>query len=337
MVVRARQPPPLRRADPGPAAVRDLPGHDQHRRHHQQRIAGEVVDRQAERHHHQHQRRELQPGLSARAVSRWIDQCRSPIFRRDRLTTFLPRCCCERRSRDSDALATLPNLESRCNLLRRNFYAPGPSPLRGRARERSPKVGLPPAPRMIFVVHGCDVRGPAVGEGDAWHGEGELMVEPGPAGVTWWRFELCRPMRANGRWAASPRARSSRPRSRRCHGRASVARRQRRVSARRLRLSASAPGAGHPLPDRRRHPHRHARPFDQLRAGRRLVRERTRSGVCAGRRRPAEPLHPRDDPAARAYSARARFSSSTTRTRASRASQQYKIFADMPIAFRPRE
>ena len=44
---------------------------------------------------------------------------------------------------------------------------------------------------MIFVVHGsATFEGRAVGEGEAWHGEGELMIEPGPAGVTWWRFEL---------------------------------------------------------------------------------------------------------------------------------------------------
>ena len=55
----------------------------------------------------------------------------------------------------------------------------------------SPEVGLPPAPRMIFVVHGsATFEGRAVGEGEAWHGEGELMIEPGPEGVAWWRFEL---------------------------------------------------------------------------------------------------------------------------------------------------
>lgn len=55
----------------------------------------------------------------------------------------------------------------------------------------SPEVGLPPAPRMIFVVHGsATFEGRTVRDGEAWHGEGELMVEPGPEGVTWWRFEL---------------------------------------------------------------------------------------------------------------------------------------------------
>jgi len=55
----------------------------------------------------------------------------------------------------------------------------------------SPEVGLPPAPRMIFVVHGsATFEGRHIGDGEAWHGEHELMIEPGPAGVTWWRFEL---------------------------------------------------------------------------------------------------------------------------------------------------
>ena len=45
----------------------------------------------------------------------------------------------------------------------------------------SPEVGLPPAPRMIFVVHGsATFEGRRVGEGEAWHGEGELMIEPDP-------------------------------------------------------------------------------------------------------------------------------------------------------------
>jgi hypothetical protein len=55
----------------------------------------------------------------------------------------------------------------------------------------SPEIGLPPAPRMIFVVHGsATFEGCAVREGEAWHGEGELMLEPGGAGATCWRFEL---------------------------------------------------------------------------------------------------------------------------------------------------
>jgi hypothetical protein len=58
----------------------------------------------------------------------------------------------------------------------------------------SPEFGLPPAPRMIFVVHGsATFEGREVRDGETWHGEGELMVEPGPAGATCWRFELVPP------------------------------------------------------------------------------------------------------------------------------------------------
>lgn len=55
----------------------------------------------------------------------------------------------------------------------------------------APEVGLPPAPRMFFVVHGsATIEGRVVRDGETWHGEGELMLEPGPGGVTCWRFEL---------------------------------------------------------------------------------------------------------------------------------------------------
>ena len=62
-----------------------------------------------------------------------------------------------------------------------------------------------------------------------------------------------------------------------------------------------------------------------------VVRDRLRSGVRAGRDGPAEPLHPRDDPAARAD----RQKLVPVRQRGGQgeaAVQQYKIFADMPIA-----
>jgi hypothetical protein len=55
----------------------------------------------------------------------------------------------------------------------------------------APEIGLPPMPRMIFVVHGsAAVEGHALRDGEAWQGESEVMIEPGPGGVTWWRFEL---------------------------------------------------------------------------------------------------------------------------------------------------
>ena len=52
-------------------------------------------------------------------------------------------------------------------------------------------VELPPVPRMIFVVHGtATIGGRAVSDGEAWHGEAQVMLAPGVGGVTAWRFEL---------------------------------------------------------------------------------------------------------------------------------------------------
>jgi hypothetical protein len=53
------------------------------------------------------------------------------------------------------------------------------------------QIELPPAPRMIFVVHGAmTVEGKSISDGETWNGEDEVMVDPGPRGVTCWRFEL---------------------------------------------------------------------------------------------------------------------------------------------------
>jgi hypothetical protein len=52
-------------------------------------------------------------------------------------------------------------------------------------------VGLSAAPRLIFVVHGAAIiEGHTVRDGEAWHGEGECKLAPGPQGVMLWRFEL---------------------------------------------------------------------------------------------------------------------------------------------------
>jgi hypothetical protein len=51
---------------------------------------------------------------------------------------------------------------------------------------------LPAQPRMIFVTHGSvTIDGKIVGDGEAWHGSGWVSVEPGTAGATCWRWELC--------------------------------------------------------------------------------------------------------------------------------------------------
>jgi hypothetical protein len=55
------------------------------------------------------------------------------------------------------------------------------------------ELRLPPLPRFIFVVHGgASIDGKQLGEGEAWIGEGAVVVRPGSAGVTCWRWELAR-------------------------------------------------------------------------------------------------------------------------------------------------
>src|SRR5215472_5285997 len=50
---------------------------------------------------------------------------------------------------------------------------------------------LPALSRMIFLVHGsATIGGRVLNEGEVWHGEDAVAVAPGPAGATWWRFEL---------------------------------------------------------------------------------------------------------------------------------------------------
>lgn len=52
---------------------------------------------------------------------------------------------------------------------------------------------LPPLPRFIFVVHGeAMIDGKPVNAGEGWHGEGTVTVKPGAGGVTCWRWELAR-------------------------------------------------------------------------------------------------------------------------------------------------
>jgi hypothetical protein len=52
-------------------------------------------------------------------------------------------------------------------------------------------VSLPALARMIFVVHGAvTIDGKAFRDGEAWSGEGACSLAPGKDGVTLWRFEL---------------------------------------------------------------------------------------------------------------------------------------------------
>jgi hypothetical protein len=52
-------------------------------------------------------------------------------------------------------------------------------------------ASLRPLPRMIFVVHGAvAIGGKALGDGEAWSGEGACALTAGKDGATIWRFEL---------------------------------------------------------------------------------------------------------------------------------------------------
>jgi hypothetical protein len=52
-------------------------------------------------------------------------------------------------------------------------------------------IRLPALPRMIFVVHGrAAIGGQSLADGEAWAGEGAVAFSPEQSGVTGWRFEL---------------------------------------------------------------------------------------------------------------------------------------------------
>src|SRR5262249_28197537 len=123
-------------------------------------------------------------------------------------------------------------------------------------------LALPALPRMIFVVHGTvTIADRLLLDGDTWHGEGAVTLIAGEAGLTALALRVGRQVRPGGGGGGGGPAQKPRPPPRHpAAGRAPAARRQRRLSARRLRLPAPPPGAGHPLPDRGRHPHRYPRP-----------------------------------------------------------------------------
>jgi hypothetical protein len=52
-------------------------------------------------------------------------------------------------------------------------------------------LALPSRPRMILVVHGTvTIEGRAFGDGEAWHGEGAVTLTAGETGAACWRWEL---------------------------------------------------------------------------------------------------------------------------------------------------
>ena len=72
-------------------------------------------------------------------------------------------------------------------------------------------LALPPMPRLIFLVHGgVTVADRALSDGEAWQGEGAATLAAGPAGATCWRFELTTVAPADGMTAGvSSRAKLS--------------------------------------------------------------------------------------------------------------------------------
>lgn len=53
------------------------------------------------------------------------------------------------------------------------------------------EAALPALPRMIFVVHGSlAVADRTLNDGEAWSGEGAVMLKAGSGGATVWRWEL---------------------------------------------------------------------------------------------------------------------------------------------------
>src|SRR5580704_14128268 len=53
------------------------------------------------------------------------------------------------------------------------------------------EAALPALPRMIFVVHGSlAVADRMLNDGEAWSGEGAVMLKAGASGTTVWRWEL---------------------------------------------------------------------------------------------------------------------------------------------------
>jgi hypothetical protein len=185
------------------------------------------------------------------------------------------------------------------------------------------------AARLAFVVHGSIAAGDRVlRDGEAWSGEDAATFKAGGEGATVWRWGWGQP-----RPVASSPAPAHIIRS----------------------LRASRPLPQGPLllrgdsvafpPGGCAYLHRHqgpgirclieggiridTRPLDRLRAGRRLVRERAGAGVRPGRRRSADPLHPRHGPAG-GLPRQSSLEYLNAEDKASRR-PEYKVFADVPL------
>jgi hypothetical protein len=55
----------------------------------------------------------------------------------------------------------------------------------------SAQISLPALPRMVFVVHGAvTIADRALCDGEAWNGESAIALKAGSAGATLWRWEM---------------------------------------------------------------------------------------------------------------------------------------------------
>ncbi len=61
------------------------------------------------------------------------------------------------------------------------------------------QLTLEARPRMIFVVHGTvTIESGALSDGEAWHGAGDVVVTAGATGACCWRYELTSDVGAGG-------------------------------------------------------------------------------------------------------------------------------------------
>ena len=163
-------------------------------------------------------------------------------------------------------------------------------------------VTLPALPRVIFVVHGAIVVGDNLLRNDeAWSGEAAVTLKAGREGAAVWRWELALDD-GSGTGAVAGSGVVSREKL------AAVLETLPRGPLLMRGDSVAFPAGGCAYLHRHQGPGirclieggiriDYARPFDLVRAGRRLVRKWPGACVRPGRR-PADPLRPRHDPAA---------------------------------------
>ena len=199
----------------------------------------------------------------------------------------------------------------------------------------SAELALPALPHMIFVVHGSiAIADRATARDEGFGGDSATRLKGGPRERRCGAGSLPRTILRIG--AAGQRrhrfARKAFGAARDAAARSPAsARRQRRLSARRLRLSASASRAGHPLPARRRHPHRYGTATRPLTGRAAPWYESGPEPVFAqAANRPTRFIRVMILPMA--YLARSSVEYLSDEDKDKPRTQKYKIYADMPIA-----